>query len=244
MITLEARTPGVSWQTANNYITATDGNGLVLLAAPDELLEHLPKDQAPVVLAEEAVNNAAVCKDRSQLLPRLAPVIQGVHEPADYSIFRPFPVGGDLIALLSVNLDSHRAVLPIATLKQANITWAEAWVAAGKSTQAWLNSGQYSVKAYRHAPIIRMTDPENRSPELAAWPALISRVAREAGIGPEILWAVPSSDVLLIASDTPEARYQITKLAHTEWLQAGQNAVSCDVLNLKNGKPSTTHAIL
>lgn len=227
-------TPQLHWTVEDGHVVSTDGNGLVVLTVPEAVVQVT---EAEALLGSSAAANAALCSDRERLLQRLVPLLNvGLPPSSDYALRA---VGGELVASIGVDLESHRALVPLATLRELNITTSQAWLAAGHTTLNWLIGGPFTLSSARDKQVVTVIDETGRSAWVAAFPQLLTLLATRAGLRRSpLMWAIPRVELLVFAPDTPALYSAFEQFVYHAWIRAGESALSPDVLSYLDGVPT------
>lgn len=193
-------------------------------------------------LIDAAAERRAWCENWQSLKGRL--MISARPLTGEEPIYCDRWIAGSVLAVLSAGLDSHSALLPLATAQRLGVPPETLWRAAEANVTRWFYRRNWSLQgnddpAHDDNVVLAMTDDESRSSGIVAVPALIEALARETGIAAPA-FAVPVDGIFIFGRDNVTARRAIAARAGTVLRmtppEIGVPAVSNEVFRLDNGR--------
>ncbi len=239
----------LSWSEDGDAISAVNRDGLVVLATMTEIVSEA--DAATIIphLIEAAAERIAWCEDWSELSGRLTILARPLINAAPFHCDRW--IAGSLSVVLAAILESHTALIPIATAERLRVPQETLWKAAERNITRWFYQRNWTLQG-RDDPthtediVLALTDEAGRSSGIIAVPALVTALAREVGITDPIL-AVPCDGILLLARNVPQAHRAIAARAGMVIRQTpnfgGVPPVTNEVFKLDQGRIVTASII-
>lgn len=240
----------LSWSEDGDAISAINRDGLVILATIAEIMSETDAASLIPHLIEAAAERIAWCEDWSKLSGRLTVLARPLIEAAA-PLYCERWIAGSLNTVLAAVLESHIALIPIATAERLRVPQATLWQAAERNITRWFYQRNWTLQG-RDDPthtediVLALTDEAGRSSGIIAVPALVTALAREVGITDPIL-AVPCDGILLLARNIPQARRAIAARAGMVIRQTpnfgGVPPVTNEVFKLDQGRIVTASII-